>query len=57
MEKTGGGSAGKTNELVGARQRPTTVDLEDFEDCYSEPQWWHYQIMAINSKFHFDQML
>ena len=61
MEKSGGGSqlqkANNEGAASGRLVRPTSVDLEGFEECYSEPQWWHYQIMAINCKHHLDKKL
>jgi len=35
--------------------RPVSLDVSDFEECFEEHQWWHYQIMADNSKKHAHQ--
>jgi hypothetical protein len=32
--------------------RPVSIDFTEFEDCYDEHQWWHYQAMADNAKDH-----
>lgn len=30
--------------------RPVSIDLAEFEDCFDEHQWFHYQAMADNAK-------
>lgn len=38
---------GPGNKLGG---RPESIDLGEFEDCFDQHQWWHYQSMAENAK-------
>jgi hypothetical protein len=39
----------------GGVERAMSLDLSEFQDCYDEAQWWHYQTMADNAKRYAEQ--